>query len=346
MDEAHCLSKWGHDFRPDYRYVARYIAENHVEDSAPILCLTATAKHDVVDDIREHFERTLESRLKVVDGGTERPNLEFVAMPTSASQRIEHIHRALENALEREGSGGAIVYCTTKLSTEETAQAFADRGLIAQHFHFGLSPERKREIQRGFHDGDIDVVVATSAFGMGIDKHRGSASAHGALHKAPVGTRTWGSIHKAGTSPLPARSFDMAAEREDLPKHLEFIQVVIERHARTSFVLKGWSVTVVAAVFLLAVRGADSALPMAAGQAVDLHVLHDPASTPQRRIHAAPAIAGSIPSTTYCPLAMGIVQVPSETRCASPLTPESVSRSRPTPYARPTDRSRPPARPC
>ena len=62
MDEAHCLSKWGHDFRPDYRYVARYIAEHHGEGSAPILCLTATAKHDVVDDIREHFEQTLKSR--------------------------------------------------------------------------------------------------------------------------------------------------------------------------------------------------------------------------------------------------------------------------------------------
>ena len=170
VDEAHCLSKWGHDFRPDYRYVARYIAEHHGEDSAPILCLTATAKHDVVDDIVQHFERTLQSRLEVVDGGAERTNLEFVVLPTSASQRIEHIHRALEDALERERSGGAIVYCTTRRSTEDTAQALAARGLVAQHFHSGLSPERKREIQRGFHDGDIDVVVATNAFGMGIDK--------------------------------------------------------------------------------------------------------------------------------------------------------------------------------
>ena len=170
VDEAHCLSKWGHDFRPDYRYVARYIAEHHGEGSAPILCLTATAKHDVVDDIREHFEQTLKSRLEVIDGGAERTNLEFVVMPTSASQRIEHIHRALEDSLGREGSGGAIVYCTTKRSTEETAQALADRGLTAQHFHSGISPERKREIQRGFHEGEIDVVVATNAFGMGIDK--------------------------------------------------------------------------------------------------------------------------------------------------------------------------------
>ena len=178
VDEAHCLSNWGHDFRPDYRYVARYIAEHHGEDSAPILCLTATAKHDVVEDIREHFEQTLQARLAIIDGGAERRNLEFVVMPTSASQRIEHIHRAVEDALGRAGSGGAIVYCTTKRSTEETAQALADRGLAARHFHSGLSPERKRETQRGFHEGEIDVVVATNAFGMGIDKSDVRAVVH------------------------------------------------------------------------------------------------------------------------------------------------------------------------
>ena len=170
LDEAHCLSKWGHDFRPDYRYVSSYIAEHHGEDLAPILCLTATAKRDVVTDIREHFEQKLQSPLEVIDGGAERRNLQFVVMPTSASQRAEHIHQALEDALARQGSGGAIVYCTTKRSTEQTAQALADRGLSAQHFHSGLSPERKREVQRDFHEGAIDVVVATNAFGMGIDK--------------------------------------------------------------------------------------------------------------------------------------------------------------------------------
>ena len=170
LDEAHCLSKWGHDFRPDYRYVARYIAEHHSEDAAPILCLTATAKRDVVQEIRAHFEQTLQATLDVIDGGAERTNLEFVVMPTSESQRIEHIHEAIGNAIGADGAGGAIVYCTTKRSTQETAQALAERGLRAQHFHSGLSPERKREVQRSFHDGDIDVVVATNAFGMGIDK--------------------------------------------------------------------------------------------------------------------------------------------------------------------------------
>ena len=172
LDEAHCLSKWGHDFRPDYRYVARYIAEHHGDDAAPILCLTATAKHDVIEEIRAHFEQTLGATLDVIDGGAERVNLEFVVMPTSESQRIEHIHEAIGNAIGRGDGGGAIVYCTTRHSTEETARALADRGIRAQHFHAGLSPERKREVQRNFDDdgGDVDVVVATNAFGMGIDK--------------------------------------------------------------------------------------------------------------------------------------------------------------------------------
>ena len=90
---------------------------------------------------------------------------------------------------------------------------------------------------------------------------------------------------------------------------------------------------------MVAVGGGDKAAlaremhGLVAHQAVDLHVLHDPAAIPQRHMHAAPAIGGGIASITYWALAMGIVQVPSETRCASPLTPESVSRSRPTPYA-------------
>ena len=170
IDEAHCLSKWGHDFRPDYRYVARYIAEHHGEQAAPILCLTATAKHDVVGEIRAYFDEKLQARLEVIDGGAERTNLDFVVMPTTPAQRVQHIHHAIEDALSSSESGGAIVYCATKKSTEETAQALAERGIRTEHFHSGLSPERKREVQRGFHEGDIAVVVATNAFGMGIDK--------------------------------------------------------------------------------------------------------------------------------------------------------------------------------
>ena len=169
IDEAHCLSKWGHDFRPDYRYVARYIAEHHSDEPAPILCLTATAKREVIDEICAHFDQVLKASLEVIDGGTERSNLSFVVMPTTPAQRIEHIHNAISDALGN-ADGGAIVYCMTKRSTEETAKELAGRGVRAEHFHSGLSPESKREVQRGFHEGEIDVVVATNAFGMGIDK--------------------------------------------------------------------------------------------------------------------------------------------------------------------------------
>ena len=170
VDEAHCLSKWGHDFRPDYRHLATFITEHHGEELAPILCLTATARQDVIKDIQNYFEQSLQIELDIVDGGTERQNLKFVVMPTTESQRIENIHHALENALNKDGSGGAIVYCTTKRSSEETAQALSDRGLSAKHYHSGTRPEEKLDIQRNFHDGNIDVVVATNAFGMGIDK--------------------------------------------------------------------------------------------------------------------------------------------------------------------------------
>ena len=146
--------------------MARYIAEDHSDQPAPFLCLTATAKHDVIEEIRAHFDQTLQAPLEVIDGGTERTNLDFVVMQTTASQRIEHIHNAIADTLGSAG-GGAIVYCTTKRSTQETAQALADRGVRAEHFHSALSPERKRDVQRGFHEGEIDVVVATNAFGIG-----------------------------------------------------------------------------------------------------------------------------------------------------------------------------------
>ena len=170
LDEAHCLSKWGHDFRPDYRYIARYIKEHHSDQLAPILCLTATAKKDVIEEIRSHFEASLQAELEVVDGGAERRNLEFVVSPTTDAQRVEHIHQAIVDSLGHVSSGGAIVYCATKRSSEETAEALLQRGLRARFFHSGLLPEQKKEIQQGFHEGEIEVVVATNAFGMGIDK--------------------------------------------------------------------------------------------------------------------------------------------------------------------------------
>ena len=95
LDEAHCLSKWGHDFRPDYRYVGRFIREQ-AEKAAkqpmpPVLCLTATAKPDVKAEIVDYFRDELNIELKVFDGGAQRTNLEFVVMKTSDGEKYSHI---------------------------------------------------------------------------------------------------------------------------------------------------------------------------------------------------------------------------------------------------------------
>ena len=170
IDEAHCLSKWGHEFRPDYRYIAKFIAERCADDLVPIQCLTATAKPDVAKDILDHFEEKLDLKLELIDGGAERVNLDFSIIPTDPRRRVEDIHKSLSRRLGPENPGGGIVYCRTRRSSEETTQELSDLGIKAKYFHSGLTPENKKSIQTDFHAGKIDVVVATNAFGMGIDK--------------------------------------------------------------------------------------------------------------------------------------------------------------------------------
>ena len=174
LDEAHCLSKWGHDFRPDYRYVARFIRE--CEPLAAVLCLTATAKPDVKDDIVQHFREKLSVDLELFDGGSERDNLDFVVVHTTAAEKFGHIHGLLTSNPPDGPSGssatpgGAIVYCATRRRTEEVAEFLRRNGIDAAHFHAGLSPELKKDVQDRFINGRLPVIVATNAFGMGIDK--------------------------------------------------------------------------------------------------------------------------------------------------------------------------------
>ncbi len=171
LDEAHCLSRWGHDFRPDYRYVGRFIREKAGDGPMPrILCLTATAKPDVVEDILRHFREELGIRLDVFNGGTERDNLEFEVVPTTSGEKFADIHRILDFHLPLDESGGAIVYCATRRQSEDIAEYLQEKEVAADHFHAGLSPERKKEVQQRFLAGELRAIAATNAFGMGIDK--------------------------------------------------------------------------------------------------------------------------------------------------------------------------------
>ena len=168
LDEAHCLSRWGHDFRPDYRYVARFIKEK--AGDAPVLCLTATAKPDVKEDVRSHFRDRLGIDLRVFDGGASRTNLEFVVVRTTPGEKLAHVHRILLSDLPPDTPGGAIVYCATRRRSEDVAQFLRDKDVAADHFHAGLSPEIKKTVQQRFIEGGSRVIAATNAFGMGIDK--------------------------------------------------------------------------------------------------------------------------------------------------------------------------------
>ena len=171
LDEAHCLSKWGHDFRPDYRYVGRFIREKAGEDPIPpVLCLTATAKPNVRDDIQSHFRDELGIELMVFDGGAQRANLEFVVVPTTGGEKLAHLHQILVSDLPPDTPGGAIVYCATRRQTEEVAEFLQEKDISADHFHAGLPPETRKSVQQCFIEGELRVIAATNAFGMGIDK--------------------------------------------------------------------------------------------------------------------------------------------------------------------------------
>ena len=179
LDEAHCLSRWGHDFRPDYRYIGRYIKDRAERlqagpeaagDLAPILCLTATAKPDVVADIHAYFHDHLGIRFTTFDGGARRDNLDFVVVPTETARKLDDIFEVLMADLPPERPGGAIVYCATRKHCEDVAEFLRRKDLAAAHFHAGLLSEAKKDTQQRFINGDLRVIAATNAFGMGIDK--------------------------------------------------------------------------------------------------------------------------------------------------------------------------------
>ncbi len=171
IDEAHCISKWGHDFRPDYRYVGRFIREKSGEgEVAPVLCLTATAKPDVIEDICDHFKDRVGIELMSFDGGTKRDNLVFDVVTTSNAEKFNHIFQLIDSYLPKGQPGGAIVYCATRRQTEEISQFLKAKELAAERFHAKLPPESKKSIQEDFITGKLQVIAATNAFGMGIDK--------------------------------------------------------------------------------------------------------------------------------------------------------------------------------
>ena len=167
IDEAHCISQWGHDFRPDYLQIGTLV--ERLQPPRVIAC-TATATPEVR---REIIERLHMDRAHQVLRGFARENLELsvedVSGNKSKEQRIcEEVKRALGKA--RSGAGSAIVYTGQRRHAEEVADALRRAGWRAEHYHAGMDGDARTAVQTRFQAGDLDVVTATNAFGMGIDR--------------------------------------------------------------------------------------------------------------------------------------------------------------------------------
>ena len=157
VDESHCISQWGYDFRPAYLKIAQV---RDLLPGVPVLALTATATPEVVKDIQAqlHFRQENVFRMSF-----ERQNLAYIVRRTNdKAQELLHILRSVP--------GSAIVYTRNRQRTKEVAQLLAGNGISADYYHAGLDNEAKDQRQHRWHSGETRVIVATNAFGMGIDK--------------------------------------------------------------------------------------------------------------------------------------------------------------------------------
>ena len=176
VDEAHCISEWGHNFRPDYLKLGKICKQLKVKR---ILALTATATPKVEADIRKRFGIRKDDAVKL---SFHRENLDLRISPCTTDER-----KAL--LLERLVKWGepAVVYVTRQETAEEVATLLAKNGLSARAYHAGLRSELRREIQEQFMGGEVAIVVATIAFGMGVDKANIRAVIHYNLPKSLEG---------------------------------------------------------------------------------------------------------------------------------------------------------------
>ena len=157
VDESHCISQWGYDFRPSYLRIADVRA---LLPGVPVLALTATATPEVVDDIQD---KLLFARKNVLRKSFQRDNLAYIV------RKAEDKEKQLLAILERV-PGTSVVYVRNRKRTREVAELLLRNGVSAEFFHAGLNEDVKDEVQRRWTEGDTRVIVATNAFGMGIDK--------------------------------------------------------------------------------------------------------------------------------------------------------------------------------
>ena len=176
IDEAHCISQWGHDFRPEYRRMRELRA---VAPGIGMQAFTATATPRVREDIAQQLGL---QDAEVLVGTFDRPNLTYRVQ--ARSKPADQIAEAMRRHRNAGDGGGTIVYCLSRKDTEGLAQELVEHGLDADAYHAGLSEKKRQSVENAFLNETLDVVVATVAFGMGIDRSNVRLVVHATMPKS------------------------------------------------------------------------------------------------------------------------------------------------------------------
>jgi len=170
IDEAHCFSSWGQDFRVDYLYIGDFIKsiqeKKNLEDGIPVSCFTATAKQKVIEDIRDYFKEKLSLELELFTSKASRTNLQYKVFEKGNE---EEKYQAVRDLIE-EKNCPTIIYVSRTRKAYLLAERLTEDGFNAKPYHGKMEVQEKTTNQNAFISGDVPIMVATSAFGMGVDK--------------------------------------------------------------------------------------------------------------------------------------------------------------------------------